>query len=199
MNTKQAIDTGNLIPDINIKFTKLAQRMQKLHHHMGETDACIESIQGEIKAYLPSHINGNELVQKLINPVQHKACQTFQHLIYRIIRTDKLKVALHLTTAGITIPIHSHPGDINALYIIEGAINLRQYSFVKSHRPDVRHFYLRADECNVGLQHFYNTHELETTEPLTAFFSIRCKTDQPKPSFLQRLRIPGWQGFAQIQ
>ncbi len=197
MNITETLPDQTCKPKIEIYFKQLSEKILRHYQKYGESDKCIDSIQREILTFLPSKIDNEKLIESFINPKQHRANQSIQHLIYRIIRTEDLKVSLHLTSAGIKIPIHSHPGDINALFVISGAIKLRQYTFNKP-EPEIKQAYLTSNSCKVGLQQYFNTHDLETTKPLTVFFSIRCKSPKQPKNLLRRVFHPGFMSLAHI-
>lgn len=175
MKMKENLYKQSYEPVLATQFRQLSKQMLEHYQEHGESSDCIDVIQQEIHNFFLNTVDGQQLIEQLVNPVQHRAIQTNQHLIYRIIKTDKIKVTLHITSSGVEFPIHSHPGDLNALYVVEGAINLKQHSFERA-KHKVKKSTLHSNSCNVGLQYYFNTHELKTKNPLTAFFSIRCKT-----------------------
>ena len=158
-------------------FKSLSKRMLKLYCKQGETENCIDSIENEVLKLCFTSLDSDKLLQN-ISPLDRYVSEDNGYYIIRVVDTSSLKVAMHIAPSGTKIPIHSHPGSINALLVKVGGVDVQQCS-KPGFNDRQRIIRLTNNECSAGLQRYYNLHSLETTEYLNVFFSIRCKVVKP--------------------
>jgi len=157
-------------------FKSLSKRMLKLYSKHKETEYSIDSIEKEVLKLCKTTLGTKKLL-KNIKPLDSYVTEDNSYYVIRVVDTKLLKVAMHIAPSGTKIPVHSHPGSVNALLVKVGGVDLQQYS-KPGFNSNQRNMKLSDNECSVGLQRYYNLHSLETTESLNVFYSIRCKVSK---------------------
>ena len=155
-------------------FKSFSNTMLKVYRKHGETKDCINKIQQELLKLTHTQLD-TEVLLNNISPLDRHVQEDNCHYVIRVVHTESLKIALHITPSGTKLPAHSHPDSLNALLVKTGEVEVQQSSILSFSHLSKQIITLAADECSVGLQCYNNNHSLLTTSPLNVFYSIRCK------------------------
>ncbi|MEE9351855.1 MAG: hypothetical protein V3U78_06310 [Thiotrichaceae bacterium] len=158
-------------------FRHLSRRMLKLYNQHGETPLCVEMIEQEALNFCHAKLNTQKLMQN-ISPLDEHVREDNSHYVLRIIHKESLKVALHIAPSGTKLPQHAHPGALNLLLVKKGTLQLEQSS-QENFNTLKKQTLLTKNQCSAGLQRYFNHHSLQTKQPITLFFVLRCKVPKP--------------------
>lgn len=189
MKARRSLQNQTDNPELASHFNTISNTMLQQYKKHGETTKCIVVIQDQIEKYYHSRLINHTEIQRIVEEYFNKYANTeLQHIVCRIVENEDIKVSLHLTGAGLKIPVHSHPGSLNSLLVVKGALSIKQYCLIDT-KLSAKDAVLKRNTCSVGLQKQYNTHALEATTPFNVFFTIRCKVTNRSINYLIKKKL----------
>ena len=142
----------------------------KQYKKLGETKEAIVTIQKEVNRLVK---NNYKIASVLPNYIQllKDVENTREHKIIRLADHKYFKAAIHIIPSYFEIPSHLHIGQISAVNIQQGELQIRQSGLV----DDENNYQLTLQEQQtcVGLPRLRNMHHIQTTADACIFISFR--------------------------
>ncbi len=142
----------------------------KQYKKLGESKAAIVTIQKELNRLVK---NKYKIASVLPNYVQllKEVETTREHKIVRLADHKYFKAAIHIIPSHYEIPCHLHIGQISAINVQQGELQIRQSGLV----DDENNYQLTLQEQQtcVGLLRLRNMHHIQTKSDACIFISFR--------------------------
>ncbi len=156
----------------------------KQYKKLGETKAAIVKIQKEVNRLVK---NKYKIASVLPNYIQllKEVETTREHKIIRLADDKYFKAAIHIIPSHFEIPAHLHIGQISAVNIQQGALQIGQ-STLNDNEKNYQCTLQEQQTC-VGLPRLRNMHHIQTTTDACIFISFRLSKKKPL-SMVNKLR-----------